>query len=73
MAEKKLKTKQQKLWVAFLGMLVLLNFPLLSIFNHSMLWFGIPLLYLYIFSVWAIVILYTFIIVERPFDIKNKQ
>jgi hypothetical protein len=35
----------------------LLNFPLLSLFDVSRLVWGIPLLYGYIFTVWALLIL----------------
>lgn len=31
---------------------LILNFPLLSLFNRPILWFGIPLLYWYLFIVW---------------------
>jgi hypothetical protein len=35
---------------------VLLNFPLLSVFSVDRLVFGIPVLYLYLFSVWGLII-----------------
>ena len=54
-------TKKRKLW-ALLGILffLLLNFPLLQIFNHDTLLAGIPVLVLYLHVVWiaAIVGLY---------------
>jgi hypothetical protein len=50
-------TKREKLW-ALLGILVflLLNFPLLQIFNRETLVAGIPLLVWYIFGVWILAI-----------------
>lgn len=38
-----------------LGML-LFNFPLLFLFNQPILVLGIPILYLYLFSIWALII-----------------
>jgi hypothetical protein len=38
--------------IFFLGVL-LLTYPILSLFDQSMLLFGIPLLYLYLFAVWT--------------------
>ena len=54
--------KKRKFW-ALMGIFIflLLNFPLLQIFNHDTLLAGIPLLILYLHGVWilAIVGLYT--------------
>ena len=50
-------TKITKRLVALLLMgCVLLNFPILSLVNLEILIFGIPLLYVYIFCVWALII-----------------
>ncbi|MBR9987715.1 MAG: hypothetical protein KFF68_17560 [Desulfosarcina sp.] len=38
-----------------LGML-LFNFPLLHLFNRPMLALGIPVLYLYLFAAWSLII-----------------
>ena len=38
---------------------VLFNYPVLSIFNRAVLIGGIPLLYIYLFSAWAAVIVLT--------------
>jgi hypothetical protein len=35
---------------------VLLNFPLLSVFSVDRMVFGVPVLYLYLFSVWGLII-----------------
>lgn len=54
------KLKTGRLVAFFLCALLLFNYPLLSLFNHNHLLFGIPLLYLYFFSAWLVVILLTF-------------
>ena len=35
---------------------VLVNYPILSVFDTAQAWFGVPALYLYVFGVWAAVI-----------------
>lgn len=42
-----------------------LNYPLLSIFDRLLLSLGIPLLYLYVFLVWLIIILLMALIAEK--------
>jgi len=46
----------ERLLGLLIGGLILLNFPLLSIFSVSAFFFGIPVLYFYLFSVWALII-----------------
>jgi hypothetical protein len=50
--------KRRKFW-ALLGILtfLLLNFPLLQIFNHATLLAGIPVLVLYLHVVWILAII----------------
>ena len=50
--------KRHKFW-ALLGILIflLLNFPLLQIFNHDTLLAGIPVLVLYLHVVWILAII----------------
>ena len=36
--------------------LIAINYPLLTLFSKTVLWFGIPALYLYLFVFWAIFI-----------------
>jgi hypothetical protein len=36
--------------------LIAINYPLLALFNKTVLWFGIPALYLYLFVFWALFI-----------------
>ena len=49
----------------FLGLLML-NYPILSLFNVNTPVLGIPLLCLYLFSVWIALILLISIITRRP-------
>jgi hypothetical protein len=41
--------------VFFLGW-VLLNYPILSLWNLPSTWGGIPLLYAFVFAVWALIV-----------------
>lgn len=36
--------------------LIAINYPVLALFCKSVLWFGIPALYLYLFGFWALFI-----------------
>lgn len=59
--------KGQKLFFLFLLFLVLMGFPVLSIFNLEKLFFGIPVLYLYLFSSWLAFIIFLF------FALRNRK
>lgn len=43
---------------------VLTNYPIISLFNLKRLFFGLPLLYLYMFSVWAALIILIFLVTK---------
>ena len=47
------RTAGQRLVVLFLAGVVLFNYPLLTLFNSPRTIAGIPLLYAYLFLVWA--------------------
>ena len=47
----------RRLFGLFLLGVILFNYPILSIFNLEKFWFGIPMLYLYMFSAWLLLIL----------------
>ena len=47
----------RRLFGLFLLGVILFNYPILSIFNLEKFWFGIPMLYLYMFLVWFLLIL----------------
>ena len=46
----------QRLLALFFAGGVLLNFPLLALWNHPVQWFGIPLFPLALFLIWALLI-----------------
>jgi hypothetical protein len=48
--------KNKKLVGLFLLGVILSNYPIISLFNLKRMFFGFPLLYLYMFSVWALLI-----------------
>jgi hypothetical protein len=55
----------QRLVAVFLLGLLLLNFPLLALFNKSGEWLGIPVLYWYLFGAWATLIGLMALIIEK--------
>ena len=57
--------KGQRLIALFILGCVLFNYPVLSLFSKPGIWLGIPLLYLYIFAVWALLIGLTAYLIER--------
>jgi len=57
-------TGQRLLAMAILGGLAL-NYPILALFNREAALFGIPVLYLYLFSVWTLLIVLLGWIIER--------
>lgn len=57
--------RRERLIVLFLFGFVFLNYPVLAIFSREATIGGVPLLYAYLFVVWAALILATGWIVER--------
>ncbi len=41
----------------FLLGFLLFNYPVISLFNLNKFWFGIPILYFYVFTVWLILVI----------------
>ena len=60
--------KGQRLVALFLLGCLLFNYPLLNLFSYSGEVFGIPLLYVYIFGVWALLIGVMALVVEMRGD-----
>jgi len=57
----------ERLLGLLIGGLLLLNFPLLSIFSVGGFFCGIPVLYFYLFTIWALIIGVTaFVLRSRP-------
>ena len=57
--------KGPRLVAVFLLGVLLFNYPLLALFNRTVLVFGVPLLYAYIFVAWALLIGFAALVVER--------
>ena len=55
----------QRLVAVFLFGCLLFNYPLLYLFNIDQRLFGIPLLYVYMFAAWGLLIALTALVVER--------
>ena len=60
--------KGQRLIALFLLGCLLLNYPLFSLFAGSAHLFGVPVLYIYVFFVWALLIALMAAVVERRSD-----
>jgi hypothetical protein len=58
--------KTQRLVAIFLLGVLLFNYPLLALFNRASETFGIPVLYVYIFVAWALMIGLLALVIERP-------
>lgn len=56
--------KGQRLGAVCLASFLLFNYPILALFNVPVTALGIPLLYLYIFAAWTLVIALMALIVE---------
>ena len=50
--------------VALVGLLAV-NYPLLDLFNRAVLLFGVPLLYVYLFLAWGLLIGAVAVVLER--------
>ena len=62
----KINLKGQRLIAAFLFGCLVLNYPMLSLFNTDGQVLGVPLLFAYIFSAWLLLIVTVALIVETP-------
>jgi hypothetical protein len=62
------KRHQQKLVVLSLLLLLALNLPLVLLFDSSESFFGFPIIYIYIFSVWLFSVLMSWIVVQRYYE-----
>ena len=62
------KRHQQKLVVLSLLLLLALNLPLVLLFDSSESFFGFPIIYIYIFSIWLFSVLMSWIVVQRYYE-----
>lgn len=57
-----------KLTLLFILGVLLLNFPVLAIFNRATTLAGVPVLYLYLFGVWVALIGAVFVLARAHWD-----
>ena len=62
------KRHQQKLVVLSLLLLLVLNLPIVLLFDSADNVLGFPVIYIYIFSVWLFSVLMSWIIVQRYYE-----
>lgn len=53
---RRLALMKQRLVAVFLCGVLLLYSPVISLFDQALLWFGVPVLYLYLFIVWGLLV-----------------
>ncbi len=56
----------QRLVAVFLAGFVLFNYPVLALFDRAATLFGVPLVFVYLFVAWALVIAAMAWVVEHP-------
>lgn len=59
------KLKAQRLTVLFALGCLLFNYPLLALFNRSETVSSVPLLYVYVYAAWAVLIALLALVIER--------
>lgn len=57
--------KTQRLVAVFVLGNLLFNYPLLALFNHPELLGGVPLLFVYVFAAWALLIGLLALVIEK--------
>ena len=57
--------RSSNLIILFLIFVVLINYPVLQIFDRQELWFGMPALYFYFFFIWLALIVVVGLIVRK--------
>jgi hypothetical protein len=60
------KRQNERLVVLLIIGVIALNYPLIFLFSKVRLLFGIPILYLYIFTIWSMLIVCIALILEKP-------
>ena len=59
------KRHEQKLIILSFGLMILFSAPIILLFNSEREVFGLPMLYVYIFGVWLLSIMASFIIFKK--------
>lgn len=59
------KRNQQKLVILAISLLFLLNIPFVLIFDGKDVLYGIPSFYVFVFTVWLLSIVFSYVIIKR--------
>ena len=59
------KRHEQKLIILSFGLMILFSAPIILLFNSEKEIFGLPLLYVYIFGIWLLSVIFSFIIFKK--------
>ncbi len=59
------KRNHERLIVLFILGVIILNYPILHLFGAGTLWLGLPVLYLYLFFCWLVLIILVALLMER--------
>ncbi|CCG53335.1 Protein of unknown function [Flavobacterium indicum GPTSA100-9 = DSM 17447] len=62
------KRHQQKLVVLSFILLVGFNLPIILLFDQSSFIFGIPVIYIYVFSIWFFSVILSYLILKRYYE-----
>jgi hypothetical protein len=60
--------KSQYLVAIFFLALILLNYPILQVYNVQETWFDIPVLFFMVFAFWFLVIVLTYLAIRKTSD-----
>ncbi len=59
------KRHEQKLIILSFGLMILFSAPIILLFNSEREILGLPLIYIYIFSIWLLSIIFSFVIFKK--------
>ena len=59
------KRHEQKLIILSFGLIILFSAPIILLFNSEKEVFGFPMIYIYIFGVWMLSIIISFVIFKK--------
>lgn len=62
------KRHEQKLVILSIAVFIILNMPFVFIFNFEGAVFGIPVLYFFIFSIWLLSIIISYVVLKRHYE-----
>ena len=62
-----------RLVALFLFGFVLLNYPIISLLNINITVLGLPLLYIYVFGIWGLLIFLSALVMSRSKEHKNNS